>query len=367
MNSLNCPKKEILSSLIYIQRLINKGDLILNNDTAENISETLTLIFQNALMNRKKFDNNKKNYSALNMYAKSVFYSFNYEKESKGDVENIADNVYLLKDKKFFATKENTDKKELFYLKDKNKIYNVSWYSDIESNFYFVFERVEKSMDLSFFKKYFSRNDKRLSDVLKKILNITKDIMFFKVNNEEDIISLAKNSLKTKFLTKEKFKELLLFNETDFKERFRYNHSYLDNHSYFDIDSFVNDLIHDDEFFDKTFDVIKLLNDNIFINRLNNILVGPRRYIQSSLPEILSENYSKLKLNNELEIDIIPFNDLILADKGFERYKIDFYTLETDEDLLDKYKKISLKPTYFIRIFFNIIFTTHTIKNSFFV
>jgi hypothetical protein len=42
MNSLNCPKKEILSSLIYIQRLINKGDLILNNDTAENISQTLT-------------------------------------------------------------------------------------------------------------------------------------------------------------------------------------------------------------------------------------------------------------------------------------------------------------------------------------
>lgn len=377
-----CPKKEILASLIYIQRHINEGNVLLNKDTAKIVSDSILKQFQNVLNNVKKAEMNKENSFvplSLNMYAKSIFYTVNYLKDIKFLKENINEkiNLYKNKDFKYDKTYKNFDeidnKNLTINFGDKDKIYMLDFF-EIRDKFKYTNdnkESVEKEMidslvylidRIKITKGYESLNlneDRKFYNIKQIIALVLKEIQGAIRDNKlkkEPLFYIKDTEIKIPFLKKEDIEEILTkVINAEMSDELVSKHllaKVLKNDFDEIKDNFVNIL----------FSYLKnSINENT-TDSLLPLINGEKSFISKNIPYFLSEYETILKLNNTIEFKSSIENKTVLLpnlvkekEKENADYKpfieLDFYKEETDNDFPVKKQKKSLNVDKMIYVF----------------
>jgi len=343
---MSCPKKEILSSLIYIQRLIDKGDLVLDNKKAEDITKTLSLLFTKAIDNVKKAKENEKNLISFNMYAKSVLYTMNYLLDKKPEIENITSKITLLKDKNFQFEKEylNSDIVDLtFNFGDEDKVYLFNLY--MIGNF--EYEKSGREFrnlinNINFLSKKYGYNYSDIEYFTNKIINAVVNLILKRNKNEfekDTIFYIRDTEIKFYFFTKKDIEKALE----------KYKNQNEDDILFSDL--FKNHFDEIKEYFvEAIFNEWKKAQNKYATDSLISLINGNRRFISSNIPRFLQEYEDLLKLNNSIEFkirtDTLILPNLVKDKEKNREYKpyivFDFFKTQTDEDIPLKQKKIPL-------------------------
>ena len=359
---MECPKKEILASLVYMQRLIKKGDLdFQNTENANKVADNIVTVFNKAIDNVKKAEkNSKEGLIGFNLIAKTMFYSMNYLMDKKPETENITSKIILSKDKDYKLDVNPLNIDELveknqdisFDFGDKDKIYymdirragntisdnQAKKIMDIINNTAQKFGLFENEKLNPYSDKYFIE---RLMDEITSFIDARehkaeKEILFYSGDTE----------IKVPYFTKELIEEALknIANEVnDYEINTNVFANLLKNH-YSEIEKNLVDDI---------FDIFKNNINEQTTKNLLSIIDGRKRFISSSLPNFLREYEDILKINNTIEFKTnINNKSIILPNlvKDKEKTKehkayLEFkpYKTETDEDIPVQQKKIPLE------------------------
>jgi len=358
---MNCPKKEILASLIYILRLIDNGDLELKDEVSiEKITKNITELFETAIKNKEKFENNNEdNTINLNMYAKSVFYTMNYLKDKKPINENITSKISLLKNERYEINTNyiNTfDKEIVFDFGNDNKTFITEEYLDkLIFSLNFRQKTAKEIMPIlnKVTLKYNYQNKNYVPITNYEFENFTLNILE-KIKSHIDKFSkdtlfyLNDTEIKIPYIAKEDILELIrnyVKNEIDSKYAKEYlSIKILTEH----LDEIENDLA------EIIFNNIKIEMNSSITNSIVSLVNG-ERLISSNIPDFLKPYETLLKMNGTLEFSVNQFDEKIILpniatekEKAKENYspfiELSFYKKETDEDFPLKEKKVNLIP-----------------------
>ena len=369
---MKCPKKEILATLIYIQRLIARNDLILKDtDEAQKVANNISMLFNNALKNvekAEKADNENNIPIGLNMYAKSVLYTLNYFGKKKPDDITLSSKINLLKDKNFnmdikYLNKNEVNKNNLtINFGDEDKIYYVKMASAlnrfIDDEFPFKkdesFQNLVKIFVDEAMKVNIPVNERDLTfypikSLLSKITSFLDAKFYEKKFSKAPLFYSKETEIKMSYLTKKDIKDALDELQKNVGVKASYELTLIDKIIKNNLDDIKDDIS------DILFAILKDLSNKTISSDLLNILDGSKRFVSSSIPFYLSQYENILKINNTLEFNAKNNNKTIVLpnlvaqkEKEDEDYKpfleLSFFSKHTDKDLPLKEVKEILKP-----------------------
>ena len=359
---MECPKKEILASLVYMQRLIKQGDLDLQNtDNANKVADNIVTVFKKAMNNVKKSEkNNKEGLIGFNLIAKTMFYSMNYEMDKKPETENITSKIILSKDKDYKLDVNPLNMSELveknqnvsFDFGDKDKVYymdirragntisdnQAKKIMDIINNTAQKFGLFENEKFNPYSDEYFIE---RLMDEITSFIDARKHKA-----EKETLFYSGDTEIKLPYFTKELIEEALkniADDVNDYAANTNVFANLLKNHYSETEKNLVDDI----------FNILKDNTNEQATKNLLSIVDGSRKFISSSLPDFLREYEDILKINNTIEFKTnIDNKNIVLPNLVKEKEKtrehkayLEFtpYKTETDEDIPIQQKKIPLE------------------------